>query len=530
MSKAGAFLTALAVIAALVGCTEGPVSRYDLTISASEGGSVTTPGPGTFTYDRDIVVSLAAGAEQGHQFVNWTGDVGAVDDVDAAETTITMKADYSITANFEPIPIVQCDLTVLSTAGGSVTAPGEGVFTYESDTVVDLVAVADECHEFKGWTGDTDGIADPGAASTTISITIGEEAARTVTASFAPLQYRLTIDSEELGLVVNPGEGTFIYDCGTTVNLVAGPAMHCRFVGWAGDVENIDDVDALETTVLIDEDLTVTARFEVIPMVTAGVWHTVGLMSDGTVVATGYNGYGQCEVADWTDIVQVAAGACHTVGLKADGTVIAAGGSDEGESNVGDWMDVVQVDAGKQFSVGLRSDGTLVAAGCNEYRQCDVAGWTGIVQIAAGFYHTVGLRPDGTVVAVGATGEGRLEVGGWTGVVQVGAGAHHSLGLRPEGTVLAVGRNNYGETDIGDWTSVVQVAGGCQVTLGVKANGAVVAAGWNEYGQCDVAGWSDIIQVDAGIAHAVGLKTDGTVVAAGYSSAGRCNVDDWMLG
>jgi len=51
----------------------------------------------------------------------------------------------------------------------------------------------------------------------------------------------------------------------------------------------------------------------------------VGLRSDGTVIAVGWNGYGQCNVGDWTDIVQVDAGYCHTVGLKSDGTVVAAG-------------------------------------------------------------------------------------------------------------------------------------------------------------------------------------------------------------
>jgi len=39
----------------------------------------------------------------------------------------------------------------------------------------------------------------------------------------------------------------------------------------------------------------------------------------------GNNGAEQCNVGNWTDIVQVAAGIYHTVGLKADGTVVAAG-------------------------------------------------------------------------------------------------------------------------------------------------------------------------------------------------------------
>ena len=48
------------------------------------------------------------------------------------------------------------DLTTSSTAGGSVTTPGEGVFTYDEGTVVDLAAEADACYEFINWTGDVD--------------------------------------------------------------------------------------------------------------------------------------------------------------------------------------------------------------------------------------------------------------------------------------------------------------------------------------------------------------------------------------
>ena len=59
--------------------------------------------------------------------------------------------------------------------------------------------------------------------------------------------------------------------------------------------------------------------------VSAGCWHTVGLKSDGTVVAVGDNDDDQCDAADWRDIVAVSAGRYHTVGLKSDGTVVAEG-------------------------------------------------------------------------------------------------------------------------------------------------------------------------------------------------------------
>jgi hypothetical protein len=143
---------------------------HDLSISSTEGGSVTTPGEGVFTYGEASVVGLAAEAEEDYQFVEWTGDVSTVDDVYAASTTITMNGDYSITANFGEILSVQYDLTTFSTEGGSVTEPGEGVFNYDEGTVVDLVATPDEGYQFVDWTGDVDTIVDIEADATTITM------------------------------------------------------------------------------------------------------------------------------------------------------------------------------------------------------------------------------------------------------------------------------------------------------------------------------------------------------------------------
>jgi hypothetical protein len=81
-----------------------------------------------------------------------------------------------------------------------------------------------------------------------------------------------------------------------------------------------------------------TPQGNVTPMVAAGYGHTVGLKTDGTVVAVGWNYYTQCYVGGWTDIVQVVAGGGHTVGLKSDGTVVATGGDFAGVSG---WTDIV---------------------------------------------------------------------------------------------------------------------------------------------------------------------------------------------
>ena len=271
-------------------------------------------------------------------------------------------------------------------------------------------------------------------------------------------------------------------------------------------------------------------------MVSAGGYHTVGLRSDGTVVAVGYNTYGQCNVGGWTGINQVAAGLFHTVGVKADGTVVAVGDNSYGQLNVGGWTNIIRVAAGWSHTVGLKSDGTVVAVGDNFYGQCDVGGWTNIIQVAAGTAHTVGLKSDGTVVAVGDNTSGQCNVGGWTNIIQVSASGVNTVGLKADGTVVALGDNFYGQCDVGGWTNIIQVAAGGAHTVGLKSDGTVVAVGSNAYGQCNVGGWTDIVQIAAGGAyaaegdgHTVGLKSNGTVVAVGYNYFGQCNVGGWDL-
>jgi hypothetical protein len=71
-----------------------------LTVSSTNGGSVTTPGVGTFSYPLGIEVNLVAEAVISYQFSHWSGDVFYITDVDDSSTNIIMNGDYSITANF----------------------------------------------------------------------------------------------------------------------------------------------------------------------------------------------------------------------------------------------------------------------------------------------------------------------------------------------------------------------------------------------------------------------------------------------
>ena len=164
------FLITVALIAGIVGCEPTLAQQYDLTIASTAGGSVTMPGEGVFSCDMCAAVNLAATPSSGYQFVNWTGDVGTIANVNAAVTTITLNGDYSITANFEAITAGQYSLAIASSGCGFVNTPGEGIFYYNKGTVVELMANIVGDNAFVEWTGDVSTIADVEDATTTITM------------------------------------------------------------------------------------------------------------------------------------------------------------------------------------------------------------------------------------------------------------------------------------------------------------------------------------------------------------------------
>ena len=182
-----------------------------------------------------------------------------------------------------------------------------------------------------------------------------------------------------------------------------------------------------------------------------GYYHVVGLRIEGTVVAFGANEYGECNVSDWTNIVNVCIGYHHTVGLKDDGTVVATGDNEYGQCNVSDWNDIVAVSVGTgPFTLGLKNDGHVVYAG-KLLSGFSTADWEEVVAISAGRSHAVGLKLDGRVVAVGSNIREECDVFLWESIVAISAGAYRTVGLKSDGTVVAVGDNKDGHCYTSGW-------------------------------------------------------------------------------
>ena len=193
-----------------------------------------------------------------------------------------------------------------------------------------------------------------------------------------------------------------------------------------------------------------------ISSVIAGGIHSMVLLEDGSVWATGGNMYGQ--LGDGTmvhrsrfvkvmpgNVVTIAAGVCHSMVLKQDGSVWAAGWNAYG-----------------QLGDGSKTDKhTFVRMRCY---QC----WGGLVSsgtksIAAGTRHSILLKQDGSLWATGYNRYGQLGDFSTTDTesfmlvipgdaVNIAAGGFHSMLIMRDGTAWATGANQYGQFGVGSST------------------------------------------------------------------------------
>ena len=119
---------------------EPEVSQFTLTVTAGEGGTVSTEGG---TYDEGTEVTITATPAEGYEFVGWEGS-----DSTEVSLTVTLGANTTLNALFEESTKVT--LTVKSVEDGTVIAnAGE----YSVGDLVTIQAVPNEGYGFLGWGG-----------------------------------------------------------------------------------------------------------------------------------------------------------------------------------------------------------------------------------------------------------------------------------------------------------------------------------------------------------------------------------------
>ena len=276
----------------------------------------------------------------------------------------------------------------------------------------------------------------------------------------------------------------------------------------------------------------------------------------------------------WAATPQIAAGITHTLGLRSDGTLWAWGGNGDGQlgnaTNMNQCTPVQigtgqlwqSVTAGDQNSFALRSDGTLWAWGLNGAGQLgdgtntnrnapvQIGTATNWKEISAGYYHAMTLKTDGTLWVWGWDFYGQLGNGAasvsWIPVqIEVGstwlaisAGSNHSLAIKSDGTLWAWGQNSYGQVGNNSTAQVnapVQIAAGSWRTvaagdthsLAIKSDGSLWAWGRNVDGRLGdnstvqrnapvpVGSDTDWNVISAGLTHSAALKNDGSLYVWG---------------
>ncbi len=225
------------------------------------------------------------------------------------------------------------------------------------------------------------------------------------------------------------------------VDISASQAGHCLgrlanggVVGW-GPVEGVDDVGQIEPPADLGPvtqvcaalgrfSLALTASGQVrawgypnggssiqpplglngVTAISGGSAHCLALRTNGSVVAWGWNSFGQCNVPTALGLFTgVAAGSIHSAAVRSNGAVACWGSNFVGESSPPSGLTAVsQVVASEDFTCALKSDGIPVVWGSNDNGQRDVPPNLGvIVQLAAGRDYVLALRSDGTLAAWG---------------------------------------------------------------------------------------------------------------------------------
>ena len=221
-----------------------PIVKYTITLSAGEGGTVSTTGG---EYEAGQTVSVTATPQGEYLFKDWSD--GNTD----ATRTITVSSNSTLTANFEKR---KYPLTINFEGEGEVLEEivNAGRTTdYDSGTTVKLTAQAAAEWVFVGWQGALNGTSNPQ------QLLISEP--KEVTAVFEKKKYPLSVniegEGEVLEEIINAGRTTD-YDSGTTVKLTAQPEDEWLFVGWTGDIESTEE----SVQIVIGEPKEVTATFE----------------------------------------------------------------------------------------------------------------------------------------------------------------------------------------------------------------------------------------------------------------------------
>ena len=227
----------------LVANFQAAPQNYNITVSANptQGGTVTGGG----TYQEGQSCTVAASANTGYTFVNWTEGGNVVST--SANYTFTVNGNRTLVANF-----TQQNYTISVSAnptnGGTVT--GGGTFHYGDNCTVSATPATG--YTFLRWTENGNQV------STNASYSFSVTGNRTLVAQFQVQSYTISVSANPTNGGTVTGGGTYNYGASCTVT--ATPNQGYTFINWT---ENGTPVSTNGTyTFVVNQGRTLVANFE----------------------------------------------------------------------------------------------------------------------------------------------------------------------------------------------------------------------------------------------------------------------------
>jgi hypothetical protein len=194
-----------------------------------------------------------------------------------------MDTDKTVAVNFAAVPVT---LTTAVIAGNGTIVPAPGQHIYGMGFTVDATAQPAAGWQVKSWTQD--GVLH---ATTDTTYSVVMDGDKVLGVEFEPEQYTLTTSVAGGSGTINPAPGTYTYDSGTVVTVIAAPGQYSQVQSWT---ENGSVYTATDTSyvVTMDSDKAVAVKFQQQPVelsydIVAGngvIPQTSGLYSMGTTV------------------------------------------------------------------------------------------------------------------------------------------------------------------------------------------------------------------------------------------------------
>ncbi|BAJ73395.1 alpha-tubulin suppressor [Microbacterium testaceum StLB037] len=280
--------------------------------------------------------------------------------------------------------------------------------------------------------------------------------------------------------------------------------------------------------------------------VSSGAVHAMALLRDGSVWTAGLYDYGRLgrststvpgtqwgQVPGLSGVTQIAAGWNNSYALLSDGTVMAWGWNIWGQCGDGTNTDryspvaviglpkkVISLVAGRVNGLVVLEDNTAMAWGAsnasgqlgngstsNSSTPVVISNISGVVKLAGGNDTHSALLSDGSVWAWGANANGQVgdgttvtrltpvKLSGVTGVKDIARGGDAGYAQLSDGSISGWGSNAYGQVGDGSTTdrwspvpvsglsNVVQLAGGYYNGYALQSDGSAKAWGRNDAGQ-----------------------------------------------